>query len=93
LEACGFESIGEPFRRWASEEMAIDITKGDGDIYFARFIRRYRKSGNATYSDKTGPYIEMIFCPNTFKHLHQLMNFWHSITGSELTVNLEKINL
>lgn len=27
------------------------------------------------------------------KYLHQLMNLWHSLTGTELTINLEKVKV
>lgn len=93
LVACGFEHLGEPFRRWVSDEIGIDITEGPDNKYYARFIKRYRMSGNTMYSDRNGPNIEMIFCPRAINSLHDLMNFWHSITGTELTFNPEKVNL
>jgi hypothetical protein len=91
LEGCGFENIGEPFRKWISEEIGIDITERPAGEYFARFIKRYRMSGNTMHADKLGPYIEMIFCPTPFKYLHQLMNFWYSLAGAELPISLKAL--
>lgn len=76
LVKCGFMKVGLPGSYYQSYRRSVN-TMDELAIYTPEWVMKYQTQGSGFARS-----LEHV------KHLHDLQNWWHALTGTELEVNL-----